>query len=123
MKISHAVNALAVLSIAALSFSTSNVQAEPTRSASAIPPIMHKPPIGFSWDEFGMAGFVGGIAGAMEGALEGAVGWPVGIAVGAGVRAGVGTVAGLVGDLAGQAVQGAFGVTQPGNAVPAHALD
>jgi len=84
-----------ILSVVAVSFSTRSVHAEATRSVNAIPITPHVGPIGFSWDEFGLAVGAGALGGAAAGAVACLFGTPsiaagaaagyVGGAVGAGV--------------------------------------
>ena len=81
-----------------------------------------KPPIGFSWGEFGTAIAGGALGGAAGGAVACLFGTP---SVAAGASAGYvgGAVAGAVGNLVSQYSEGAFGATEVAMAAPAHALD
>jgi outer membrane lipoprotein SlyB len=112
------------LGIAALSFTTSSVQAKATRSSNAIPTVIQKPPDDFTWNEFGQSAIGWAAGGAAGGAVECAlVGTPVGVACGAAVGGLAGAVAGACAYLGSQAYNALFGVQGLPTALPASSLD
>lgn len=116
---------VAVLGIAAFSFSTSSVRAASTESVNALPLAASDSPDGWTWTDLGgqVAGWAAG--GAAAGAVECAL---VGVPVGALCGAAVGTVSGAA---AGAAYYGATQaweaiieyIPDPSIIAPANSLD